>query len=181
MRSRSRKGRRLALVGVMVGVTFGTLAPSAMSAVPLSFERIHGFDAPGTPAQYDSVGVLKAGPKSARNTLVLNPGTSASAAYFEPLAKTIVSEAKGWQVWAVERRENLLEDHSMIRPRRTGPRRSSSSTTTSAGSRTRASLSTSSSFRTPTSGSRVSGGCASRSRICGAWSRPRESTTARLC
>src|SRR5262249_26075178 len=45
---------------------------------------------------------------------VLNPGTSASAAYFAPLAKTIVSKAKGWQVWAVERRENLLEDHSVL-------------------------------------------------------------------
>ena len=46
--------------------------------------------------------------------LVLNPGTSASAAYFEPLAKDIVSRAKGWQVWAVERRENLLEDQSLL-------------------------------------------------------------------
>ena len=40
--------------------------------------------------------------------LVLNPGTSASAAYFAPLAKAIVARAPGWQVWAVERRENLL-------------------------------------------------------------------------
>ncbi len=114
MRSRSRKGRRLALVAVTVGLTFAALAPSAMSAVPVSFERIHGFDAPDTPARYNSVGILKTGPRSARNILVLNPGTSASAAYFEPLARRIVSEAKGWQVWAVERRENLLEDHSVL-------------------------------------------------------------------
>ncbi len=33
-------------------------------------------------------------------------------AYFVPLAKWIVSKAPGWQVWAVERRENLLEDQS---------------------------------------------------------------------
>ena len=46
--------------------------------------------------------------------LVLNPGTSASAAYFAPLAKDVVAKAKGWQVWAVERRENLLEDHSVL-------------------------------------------------------------------
>jgi pimeloyl-ACP methyl ester carboxylesterase len=46
--------------------------------------------------------------------LVLNPGTSASAAYFKPLASFIAKEADGWQVWAVERRENLLEDQSMV-------------------------------------------------------------------
>ena len=45
---------------------------------------------------------------------MLNPGTSASAAYFAPLAKTLVRLLPGWQVWAVERRENLLEDHSMF-------------------------------------------------------------------
>jgi len=49
--------------------------------------------------------------------LVLVPGTSAGAAYFEPLAKTIVRHSKGWQVWSVERRENLLEDQVDARPR----------------------------------------------------------------
>ena len=44
---------------------------------------------------------------------MLNPGTSASAAYFAPLARSVVAKAKGWQVWAVERRENLLEDQSV--------------------------------------------------------------------
>jgi hypothetical protein len=58
--------------------------------------------------------VLEIGPRRAKNVLVLSPGTSASAAYFQPLAKSIVARAKGWQVWAVERRENLLEDHSML-------------------------------------------------------------------
>ena len=60
------------------------------------------------------MGVLQIGPEGARHVLVLNPGTSASAAYFAPLAKTVVERAKGWQVWAVERRENLLEDHSVL-------------------------------------------------------------------
>jgi pimeloyl-ACP methyl ester carboxylesterase len=52
--------------------------------------------------------------------LVLNPGTSASAAYFLPLAKDIVARARGWQVWAVERRENLLEDHSVVNQAKAG-------------------------------------------------------------
>jgi pimeloyl-ACP methyl ester carboxylesterase len=73
-----------------------------------------GFAAPGTPAKYDKVGVLKVGPASAKNVLVLEPGTSAGSAYFVPLAKWIVSTVGGWQVWSVERRENLLEDQSEL-------------------------------------------------------------------
>lgn len=87
--------------------------PAAASA-QVSFERLTGFKSPGTPAKYNKVGILKVGPSKARNVLVLNPGTSASAAYFAPLAKTVVSQARGWQVWSVERRENLLEDHSEL-------------------------------------------------------------------
>jgi hypothetical protein len=75
---------------------------------------MQGFDAPGTPAKYDKVGVLKVGASSAKNVLVLEPGTSAGSAYFVPLAKWIVSRMPGWQVWSVERRENLLEDQSEL-------------------------------------------------------------------
>jgi pimeloyl-ACP methyl ester carboxylesterase len=113
MRPRARRARRLALAVLTVGLTFAVVAP-ALAAPSVRFHRMKGFDAPGTPAKYDRVGVLETGPRNAPNILVLNPGTSASAAYFEPLAKTVVQKAKGWQVWAVERRENLLEDHSML-------------------------------------------------------------------
>src|SRR4051794_3338462 len=89
------------------------LAAAAPAAQAQKLERIAGFKAAGTPSKYNRVGILKFGPSKAKNVLVLNPGTSASAAYFAPLAKTIVAERKGWQVWAVERRENLLEDHSV--------------------------------------------------------------------
>jgi len=94
-------------------VALAALAP-ATTVARVSFERIPGFEAPGTPAKYNQVGILKTGSRHARNVLVLNPGTSASAAYFEPLAKSIVRNLRGWQVWAVERRENLLEDHSVL-------------------------------------------------------------------
>lgn len=73
-----------------------------------------GYTAPGTPAQYNKVGVIKVGPSGARNVLVLEPGTSAAAAYFVPLAKWIVSKTSSWQVWSVQRRENLLEDQSEL-------------------------------------------------------------------
>jgi pimeloyl-ACP methyl ester carboxylesterase len=113
MRCSSGKRPRLAVIAT-VGLIFATFAPPATSQVAVRFERLDGFESPGTPAQFNQVGVLEIGPRSARNILVLNPGTSASAAYFAPLAKTVVEKAKGWQVWAVERRENLLEDHSVL-------------------------------------------------------------------
>jgi hypothetical protein len=102
--------RVLAATGLFVAL----LASSAQAAVSVRFERLDGFHAAGTPARLNKVGVLEIGPRSARNVLVLNPGTSAGAAYFAPVAKTIVQSVPGWQVWAVERRENLLEDHSML-------------------------------------------------------------------
>jgi len=75
---------------------------------------MRSFAAPATPAKYNKVGVIKVGPSNAKNVLVLEPGTSAGAAYFVPLAKWIVSKTSGWQVWSVERRENLLEDQSEL-------------------------------------------------------------------
>jgi len=90
------------------------LVPVARADDTVRFERLAGFPSPGTPASLNKVGVLEIGTRTARNILVLNPGTSASAAYFAPLAKTVVEKAPSWQVWAVERRENLLEDHSVL-------------------------------------------------------------------
>ena len=92
----------------------GAGSPAGASARPLGVTWMPGFAAPGTPAKFDKVGVIKIGPSSAKNVLVLEPGTSAGSAYFVPLARWIVSKAKGWQVWSVERRENLLEDQSEL-------------------------------------------------------------------
>ncbi len=117
MRLNSGKRRWLALVAAVLGMAFAapaTSAPPVPSEIAVRFERLDGFEAPGTPPELNKVGVLEIGPRHARNILVLNPGTSASAAYFAPLAKTIVSKVRAWQVWAVERRENLLEDHSVL-------------------------------------------------------------------
>lgn len=71
-----------------------------------------GFKAPGTPAKYNKVKVLKIGPSRARNVLVLEPGTSAGAQNLAPVARNLVKRLKGWQVWSVERRENALKDES---------------------------------------------------------------------
>src|SRR5688500_13918398 len=101
-----RGDERRAAISTSIAVLALLVAGAAPAAGATRFERIAGVESAGTPARYDRVGILKVGPARARNVLVLNPGTSASAAYFAPLAESIVARAPGWQVWAVERREN---------------------------------------------------------------------------
>jgi hypothetical protein len=104
--------RQIATFAIVTAVL--AIAATAASARPLSVTWMRGAAPAGTPARYDKVGVLKIGPSSARNVLVFEPGTSASSTYFVPLARWIVSKLPGWQVWSVERRENLLEDQSVF-------------------------------------------------------------------
>jgi hypothetical protein len=105
---RSRRAAALLACGASLVASSGSTAHAA------DLTWINGVKVAGTPAKYNRVGILKIGPAGARNVLVLNPGTSASAAYFAPLARAVVARAPEWQVWAVERRENLLEDHSVL-------------------------------------------------------------------
>jgi pimeloyl-ACP methyl ester carboxylesterase len=104
---------RLRFVTIVV-VVLALAAAAQSAAAPLRVHWMQGVASPGTPAKYDKVGVLKIGPESAKNVLVLVPGTSGGSAYFVPLAQWLVSTVPGWQVWSVERRENLLEDQSML-------------------------------------------------------------------
>jgi pimeloyl-ACP methyl ester carboxylesterase len=92
-------------------LALGLLAPPASA---LSVSWMKSFAAPGTPAKYNRVGVIKVGSPKAKNVLVLEPGTSAAGAYFVPLAQWLTKTVPGWQVWAVVRRESLLEDQSML-------------------------------------------------------------------
>src|SRR5689334_14400871 len=107
------------------------LMPSLATAPPVAAACLHcddvrfswmpGYDDPATPNNLDRVGVLEVGPEQARNVLVLNPGTSAGAGYFLPLARDIVADTGGrWQVWSVERRENQFEDQSKLDAMRRG-------------------------------------------------------------
>jgi hypothetical protein len=117
--------RKLVLIVAAMALGLATLAPSAGAGggqkVDVKFEELKGFNAPGTPAKYNKVGILKTGPSDAKNILVLVPGTSASAAIFRAAGEDIVRKSKGWQVWAVERRENFLRTtRSSTRPRREG-------------------------------------------------------------
>ena len=103
-----------AAAAVLVVLLLGFAATAASAKVPQRFKVIDGFAAKGTPANLNTVGIVKTGSLKAPNVLVLNPGTSAGGGYFNPLAKTIVRKLPNWQVWSVERRENFLEDQSML-------------------------------------------------------------------
>ena len=103
---------RTVLATSVVAAAALAIAQSAPASSRVQWMR--GFDAPDTPRKFDRVGVLRFGPSKAPNVLVLNPGTSAGAAYFAPLARHVVHRVNGWQVWSVERRENLLEDQSVL-------------------------------------------------------------------
>lgn len=105
---------------LLVPALLVALAAAPNASARESFQRIDGVRSAGTPSKYNRVGILKIGSARAKNILVLNPGTSASAAYFAPLARDVVSKAPGWQVWSVERRENLLEDQSVFNQLKTG-------------------------------------------------------------
>jgi pimeloyl-ACP methyl ester carboxylesterase len=112
MRGSKFSARKLALSVIGLGLALAALAPAASAAVRVVW--LQGYRSAGTPAQLNMVGVIKVGPTTAKNVLVLEPGTSAGGGYFVPLAKWITTTAPDWQVWSIERRENLLEDQSVL-------------------------------------------------------------------
>lgn len=87
---------------------------SGSASAKLNVMTVQGTPAPGTPAKYNKFKVVKQGPAKAKKILLLEPGTSAGATNFRPLGNALVGQLKGWQIWSIERRENLLEDHSML-------------------------------------------------------------------
>jgi len=96
-------------VTLMLAAASGTASAESIRKVWMT-----GYAAPGTPTSLDKVGVIKIGSRKAKNVLVIEPGTSGGGAYFVPLAKWLVEKAPGWQVWAVERRENRLESQRKL-------------------------------------------------------------------
>jgi pimeloyl-ACP methyl ester carboxylesterase len=117
MHLRSRRPTRPALAAIAAALASLAIVSSASADVPFVVPfpvYSPGFAAPETPSFLNQVGVLKVGQPNAKNVLVLEPGTSAGAGYFVPFATWLVAHTKGWQVWSVERRQNLLEDQSLL-------------------------------------------------------------------
>ena len=116
-RASARQVLTLTLAATALAVALFVAAPAEASR----FQSIKGFDAPG-PSKYDKVGLLEFGPKKAKNVLVMIPGTSGGAGYMKPMAsdlqRRLKKRGKGsrnrWQVWVMDRRENLLEDQSAV-------------------------------------------------------------------
>ena len=97
-------------------VALALTAPAAAAA-----EKLVVIPSPGPgPATTDRVSVLQQGPASAERVLVLMPGTSAGAPSFRPVAQALLARLPGWQIWSVERRENTLEDQSVLSQTLTG-------------------------------------------------------------
>ena len=150
----------LALAGALVALLVAAV-PAATAAT--SFKWIAGVDEPADARQprpgRDPQGRAAKAAERAR----AQPGHLGERRLLQAAARTSSpSRADGWQVWAVERRENLLEDQSVRRRGQAGhdDDAGSSSTTTSATSTTRASPPTTSRSPTPTSRSRASWGMA---------------------
>jgi hypothetical protein len=124
MRRRRSMLTRLALALAAVALTSVAVVSSASAeAVTVKKAWYPGFAAPETPERLNKVGVIKVVPMKeggAKNVLVLEPGTSAGAGYFVPLATWVVESTTGWQVWAVERRENRLENQSELNKAKKG-------------------------------------------------------------
>src|SRR3954451_9162458 len=91
------------------------LALTAAAAAPAQAKYVSIPGAPGYgPAKYAKVFVDKTGPASAKNVLVLIPGTFGGSGDFGLVAKTLVAKIPNLQVWAIDRRANALEDTSSM-------------------------------------------------------------------
>src|SRR5262245_14816274 len=77
---------RLAVIAAAAAMLTSAVFASAAGAEAVKVRKavFTGFAAPETPEHLDKVGVIKVSPKkeAANNVLVLEPGTSAGAAYF---------------------------------------------------------------------------------------------------
>jgi pimeloyl-ACP methyl ester carboxylesterase len=88
-----------------------TLAASAGAAAP-TVVKVGSL--PGTPAKYNKVFITKYGPSSAKKVLLLIPGTNGGAENFALVGPELAKKVPGLQVWAMDRREQALEDNSMM-------------------------------------------------------------------
>jgi pimeloyl-ACP methyl ester carboxylesterase len=135
MRALSKGPGRLILAGILAALVCAAAATAASAAGTSRVSRVWmaAPPAPGTPTSFNlkgshlhpnlnlnQVGVIKVGSAKAKNVLVFEPGTSAGAAYIVPFAKSLVGRLGNWQVWSVERRENLLEDQTMLNRAKSG-------------------------------------------------------------
>jgi hypothetical protein len=85
-------------------------------AVKTQYVELPGYLEPHTPAKYNRALYLRfyAALEPTHTILVLVPGLFGSATDFDLLARQLVAATPGLEVWATERRSNLLEDRSAM-------------------------------------------------------------------
>ncbi|MGW3651625.1 alpha/beta hydrolase [Streptomyces sp. NPDC000878] len=127
----SRLPRRTVLGGMIGGLALASAAAGTGAGSALAAGRAPGATGQGTvgtvgpepyipiavgagggPAGTDRVHVLKVGPDTAGTVLVLVPGMFGAANDFRLLARDLVAAVPGTQVWALDRREENLADHT---------------------------------------------------------------------
>ncbi len=87
------------------------LAASASAAAP-TVVKVGSL--PGTPKKFNKVFITKYGSPSAKKVLLLIPGTNGGAENFSIVGPELAKKVPGLQVWAMDRREQALEDNSMM-------------------------------------------------------------------
>jgi hypothetical protein len=91
--------------------------PTDLEAVRVERHVIDGFNEPHTPAEFNKAIYLRFSSGETtkpRAIVVLMPGILGGATNFDRMARTIISQDKTLEVWAIDRRSNLLEDHSAL-------------------------------------------------------------------
>ena len=95
------------------------IAPDAAALEAVRVERhiIDGFNEVHTPKEFNKAIYLRffsAQTAKPRAIVVLMPGIFGGATNFDRMARTIISQDKTLEVWAIDRRSNLLEDHRKL-------------------------------------------------------------------
>jgi hypothetical protein len=91
--------------------------PAVLEAVKVERHVIAGFNEPHTPAEFNKAIYLRffsGETTKPRAIVVLMPGIFGGATNFDRMARTIISQDKTLEVWAIDRRSNLLEDHHKL-------------------------------------------------------------------
>jgi pimeloyl-ACP methyl ester carboxylesterase len=93
---------------VSLGIATGSQAAVAEKSFVVKTPHVEG------PAKYDKAFVTAYGSPRAKNVLILMPGTFGGAGDFTPAAEALVKKNRSLQVWALDRREQALEDTDML-------------------------------------------------------------------
>jgi hypothetical protein len=99
--------------GLLAAVLIAALVLCAPAAGAERNVTVKGVPAAG-PDRYDRVFVQEVGSRRAERVLVLVPGFLGGAGGLTPVAREIVRDVRGLQVWIVDRRENAFEDTSVF-------------------------------------------------------------------